>query len=70
MGITNIELLFPRAQPDYAAVGGMTIVDQGNGVFTISGPDTVVSLVDADHYQLNSPKVTDHEDGTFTATSG
>jgi len=70
MGITNIELLFPRAQADGAASGGMTITDLGSGLFRISGPDSVVSLLDADHYQLNSTHVTDHEDGSFTATSG
>jgi hypothetical protein len=70
MGILNIELLFPRADIDGAAAGGMTITDLGSGLYRISGPDSVVSLLDADHYQLNSSHVIDHEDGTFTATSG
>lgn len=70
MGIRKIELLFPWAEPDYAGFGGMSILNLGNGVFEISGPDAIVSQVDETHFQLSSPNVTDHEDGSFTATSG
>lgn len=40
-----------------------------NGVFTISGPDSMVKLIDSKTFQLNAPEVTLGIDGQYTATS-
>lgn len=47
-----------------------TITPMGNGVVQISGPDLAVKMLDANHYQLNTPFVTDNGNGSYTATSG
>lgn len=46
-----------------------TVEDLGSDVFKISGPDSMVSLTDENHFQLNTPLVTDNGDGSYTATS-
>lgn len=70
MGIENLELLFPGD-----AVSGIdstifTVINLGSGVFRVSGPDSMVVMVDSTHFQLDAPSVTDHGDGTYTAVSG
>lgn len=36
----------------------LTVVDNGDGTYTVSGPDSAVSMLDATTFQLNSPTVT------------
>jgi hypothetical protein len=45
------------------------VVDNGDDTFTITGPSGMVDAIDATHYTLTAPTVTDHGDGTATATS-
>jgi len=45
------------------------VVDNGDDTFTITGPAGMVDAIDATHFTLNAPTVTDHGDGTATATS-
>jgi len=46
-----------------------TVEDLGSGLYKISGPDSMVHMTDANHFQLNSSFVTDNGDGSYTATS-
>jgi len=45
------------------------VEDLGSGLYKISGPDSMVHMTDANHFQLNAPFVTDNGDGSYTATS-
>lgn len=45
------------------------IQDHGDGTFTASGPDNVVSVIDSQTFQIVSDTATDHGDGTFTVSS-
>jgi hypothetical protein len=55
--------------PDGGEDVPFTVEDLGSGLFKISGPDSQVSLTDDNHFQLNTPFVTDNGDGSYTATS-
>lgn len=46
-----------------------TVTALGNDLYSISGPDSMVRMTDANHYELISPFVIDNGDGSFTATS-
>ena len=65
---TPLELItiYLEAAPDAPFVVG---IPDENGVFTISGPDEMVSISDANHFQLNTEFATDHGDGSYTVTS-
>lgn len=41
----------------------------GEGIFTVTGPDFRVLQLDVDHFQLDNDTVIDHGDGTYTASS-
>jgi hypothetical protein len=58
--------IYLAAAPDAPFV--VTTPD-GNGMFTISGPDELVNFSDATHFQLNTTFATDNGDGTYTVTS-
>lgn len=45
------------------------VTDLGNGLFTVSGTDEQVRLVDPNTFQITNTAVTDNGNGTFTATS-
>lgn len=47
----------------------LNVVNNGDGTFTVDGPDNVVSILSNTTFQINSPAVTDNGNGTFTATS-
>lgn len=46
------------------------VTDLGDGLYRISGSDTAVRIIDDKHFQLSSQFVIDHQDGSYTATSG
>lgn len=70
MGITNIAILFPETGQEAYLANQLIVTDLGNDQFSISGPDSMVHMTDADHFQLDSPAVTLEDDGMFTAASG
>jgi hypothetical protein len=58
----------------FALYGGSTaatvvVVDNGDGTFTVTAPDSVLTFIDASTFQLNTTAVVDHGDGTFTVQS-
>lgn len=56
----------------YAAGGPVpdfVVTDNGNGTFTVSGPDFEVMQLDADHLQLSNTTVTDNGNGTYAVSS-
>jgi hypothetical protein len=53
----------------FSAWPEMKVTDNGDGTFTIDGPDDVVSILNTTTFQLTSSDVTDNANGTFTATS-
>lgn len=58
--------IYLDAEPPVAFV----VTDIGSDMFRITGPAGMVDMLDATHYRLTAPTVTDHGDGTATATSG
>jgi hypothetical protein len=48
---------------------GFSVIDNGDGTFTITGPDAYVSLLDSDTFQLNWPSAILFDDGTFRVSS-
>jgi hypothetical protein len=47
----------------------LLVTDNGDGTFTVSGPDSLVRLIDLNTFQINGETVTDNGNGTFTVTS-
>jgi hypothetical protein len=47
----------------------MVVVDNGDGTFTVDGPDSVVSLLSSTTYQITSDSATNNGNGTFTVSS-
>jgi hypothetical protein len=47
----------------------LQVVDNGDGTFTIYGPDDVVRLLDATTFQITSETVVNNGDGSFDVTS-
>lgn len=47
----------------------MLVLDNGDGTFTVDGPDSVVSILNSTTYQITSDSAVDDGDGTFTVTS-
>lgn len=47
----------------------MQVIDNGDNTFTVIGPDTMVSMVDANTFQIVANTVVIHGDGTFTVSS-
>jgi hypothetical protein len=45
------------------------VANNGNGTFTVSGPDDVVRLLDARTFQVIAPSATNDGDGSFTINS-
>jgi hypothetical protein len=45
------------------------VADNGDGTFTVSGPDDVVRLLDSRTFQITAATVIDNADGTFEVTS-
>jgi hypothetical protein len=45
------------------------VVDNGNGTFTVSGPDDIVHLIDSGTFQIIASTATDNGNGSFTVTS-
>lgn len=41
----------------------------GGGIFKISGPDSMVCMIDGTHFRLETPLATDNNDGSYTVTS-
>lgn len=75
MGIQNIGVLFPDGFPYSEESVSETVqpfsvgTPDSNGVFTITGPSSQVMITGEDEFTLNAPQVTDHNDGSYTATS-
>lgn len=68
MGIKDIHALKPGDDPNPELV--LEVTDQGNGMFKITGSDSVVSVISGTRFRLTTSLVNDHGDGTYTATSG
>jgi hypothetical protein len=47
----------------------MTVIDNGDGTFTVDGPENVVSLLNSTTYQITSDAAIDGGNGTFTVAS-
>lgn len=48
----------------------MVVVDNGDGTFTVTAPESAIPMLDSDTFQLTWPTgVTDNGDGTFTIVS-
>jgi len=45
------------------------VIDNGNGTFTVSGPDDIVRLLDARRFQFSGDTVFNNGDGTFEISS-
>lgn len=45
------------------------VTDHGNGLFTVSGPDSMVRLVDPYTFELTGTTIVNNGDGSFSATS-
>lgn len=45
------------------------VVDNGNGTFTISGPDDIVHLIDNSTFQIIASTAVDNGNGSYTVTS-
>lgn len=45
------------------------VVDNGNGTFTVSGPDEMVRLINPNMFQLSGVTVVDNGNGSFNVTS-
>lgn len=68
MGIRDISVLFPGEFVQDLPL--QFVVEHVDGdIYRITGPDSMVQMTDEDHFQLNSPTVTEHPDGSFTASS-
>lgn len=48
---------------------GLSIIDNGDGTFTASGPDGIVTSLGFGVYQITSSGAVDNGNGTFTVTS-
>lgn len=53
----------------FAAWPTLYVVDNGNGTFTVSGPDDIVHLIDAATFQIIAATAVDNGNGSFTVTS-
>lgn len=62
----DVLAVFTAAQPDAPFV----VTYLGDDIYEISGSDTAVQMLDANHFQLSSNFVTNNGDGSYTATSG
>lgn len=45
------------------------VINNGNGTFTVSGPDAMVRLLDLNRFQFDTSTVVNNGDGTFDITS-
>ena len=48
---------------------GIIVTDNGDGTFTVTGPDSMVFLVDPDTYSITSPSMTFPDADSFTVSS-
>ena len=69
MGIQNIHDLKPGDDPDYNSTLSVGFPN-ANGEFTISGPDSVVTVISSTRFTVHSPFVTSNGDGSYTAKNG
>lgn len=61
----DVVVIPPTPEPELFTVGA----PDSNGVFTISGPAGTITITSGSTFTLNAPQVTDHGDGSYTATS-
>jgi hypothetical protein len=47
----------------------LTVIDNGNGTFTLNGPPVNLSMLDDSLFQVSWSTVVDHGDGTYTVSS-
>lgn len=45
------------------------VIDNGDGTFTVSGPDSIVKMVDETSFQINWPSAVYIDEATYTITS-
>ena len=48
---------------------GIIVTDNGDGTFTVTGPDSMVRMLDATTFQITSDSTVDNGDGTFTTAT-
>lgn len=47
----------------------MQVIDNGDNTFTVIGPDSMVSMVDTEHFRINADTVVIFPNGTFKVSS-
>lgn len=53
----------------YDQLFDLVVVDNGDGTFTASGPDSVIQVINDEIWQITSPNAINVDDTTFTLTS-
>jgi len=53
----------------FAEWPSMVVTDNGDGTFTIDGPEDIVSILNSTTFQINSTSSVDNGDGTYSVTS-
>ena len=53
----------------FEAYAILTVVDNGDGTFTVTGPDDAITMLDADTFQINWPSAVPIDADTYTLSS-